>query len=114
MTSDKYVIKDGKVAVLYSASYGCGWASECYEDKDDRLAMCTNPLLVKAVLTKVDYEILEMLAEAEYPNRYVGGVDKLEVEWVPLGEPFRIDEYDGCEAVVLRSEEEYMVVEDES
>jgi len=32
---------------------------------------------------------------------YLGGLEDLEVKWLPIGTKFRIDEYDGSESIEL-------------
>ena len=44
----------------------------------------------------------EWLAEnigEEYSNVYCGGAIDLEIEWLPEGTPFIINEYDGSESI---------------
>lgn len=101
------VIKDGKVAVLYSEGYGAGWYSwntghpECLFD----------PELVRLILSK-DYSkdnVVE-LAETKYGESfYTGGAEGLTVGWVPQGEQFDIDEYDGAESLIIIGETDYLI-----
>jgi hypothetical protein len=39
-----------------------------------------------------------------YPDMYTGGMDDLEVAWLPVGTAFRIHEYDGSESIEIREE----------
>jgi hypothetical protein len=39
---------------------------------------------------------------------YTGGIDGLEIEWVPLGTRFYIDEYDGAETLITIDEMNWM------
>jgi hypothetical protein len=95
---DKLII-EGRVAVLVSHGYGAGWYSwECNE------AMLFDPILAQALLGgKTDAEITR-IAKQRYPNQYLGGLDGLTVHWVPLGTEFRINEYDGSEALMYKSD----------
>jgi hypothetical protein len=90
---EKY-IRDGKVAVLYSPGYGAGW----YTWNDDQEGMIFDRELVAAVLAE-DYAALKEIAARKYPEAYLGGGDKLEIEWLEPGTVFVIDEYDGSESI---------------
>lgn len=91
------LIKDGQVAVLVSRGYGSGWGSEGLN--------VFEPEIVEAILDGKSDRDIEAIAEDIYPNHYLGGLDGLEVQWVPVGTRFRIEEYDGAES--LRLEHEY-------
>ena len=89
------VIKNGKVAILYSPGYGAGWSS--WSEDETKLY---NPKFVEAIEQgKTGVELVE-LADIEYPDAYNGGAKDLEIEWIPIGTPFTIDEYDGSESIV--------------
>jgi hypothetical protein len=95
MSNDKYprVIRDGKVAVLYSPGYGAGWFSW----NTDWPAMVFDPDMVAAVESG-DCEAQERIASEKWPNAYTGGLP-LKIEWIDKGERFEINEYDGSESV---------------
>lgn len=97
-------VRDGKVAVLVSHGFGAGWYSWHHIE-----ALVFDPIVVDMVETGRQDEI-EGYVENKYPEEdpYCGGVDRLTVHWVPLGDRFRIDEYDGSETLVLESEEQWM------
>ena len=100
---EKY-IKDGKVAVLYSPGYGAGWSTE--EDGELAESLIFDPEIVKILLDREDKwetKIIE-LCEKKYPKIYTGGVYRLEIEWLNLGQEFKIDEYDGFESIILKEE----------
>ena len=88
--------KDGMVAVLYTCSYGSGWYS-CNKGNPD---MVFDKDIVFAVLDD-DYEAAEKIAKQKYPECHLSGVSYLDVDWVPEGCAFRIDEYDGKEEVII-------------
>ena len=99
------VVRAGFVAVLYSPGYGAGWYS--WHRKEELLY---DPNIVQMVLEDRKDDI-EDYCLGLYPNDvepYMGGTDHLTIEWVPLGEKFRIDEYDGAESVVLASRENWL------
>ena len=89
------VIRDGKVAVLVSRGYGAGWSSWT----DEVETVLFHPKLVQMVEERRHSEITEEWMEKELgiEGFYTGGIDGLEIEWVPIGTKFVIDEYDGAE-----------------
>lgn len=95
------VIRNGKVAVLYSPGYGAGWSTWNY-DNDIENVMIFHPELVKLVeenrKEEITEELIKKLANTEH---YVCllGVDGLTIEWLPKDTSFYIDEYDGFESI---------------
>ena len=103
------VVRAGFVAVLYSPGYGAGWYS--WHRKEELLF---DPNIVQMVLEDRKDDIEDYVL-AKYPNEddpYIGAADDLTIEWVPVGEKFRIDEYDGAESVVLASRENWLTAKD--
>lgn len=94
MEFEKYM-RDGMVAVLYSPGYGAGWYSWNQEEK----GLLFDKRIVEKVLSghPVTQEFMESLG---YTTGYYNGARDLRVEWVRVGQAFRIDEYDGNETVV--------------
>lgn len=94
------VIRDGKVAVIISPGYGAGWYSwHGYEE------LLFHPKLVELVEqgrrgSITEKLCLEILGNPKDAYMYLGGAHQLVIEWVPVGTPFRIDEYDGSESLV--------------
>ena len=92
----KKVIRDEKVAVLYSPGYGAGWYSwnqECPQ-------LLFAPELVKLVEAgKRDGEEFKDVVLKIAPGAYIGGSNQLKIEWVTKGHRFEISEYDGNESV---------------
>ncbi|NDB83503.1 MAG: hypothetical protein EB127_12365 [Alphaproteobacteria bacterium] len=102
------VVRNGHVAVLVSHGYGAGWYT--WHHKEELLY---DPVIVDMVERKVDNleDAVEAYIHSKYPDDdqpYVGGVDGLAIYWVPVGERFRIDEYDGAESLVLESQEVWL------
>ena len=102
------VIRDGKVAVLYTTDYGAGWYS-CHQQEE----LLFHPELVDRVERKKHNEITEeMISEILGVDvercPYIGSVEDLGIFWVPLGVCFRISEYDGLESVHLLEEEDWI------
>ena len=90
------LIKDGQVAVLVSRGYGGGWSSwgqNVFE-----------PEIAQALLDGKYGDELSAIAKRLYPDEYVEGLDCLEVQWVPVGTRFRIEEYDGSETLWLEDQ----------
>jgi hypothetical protein len=91
--------RDGKVAVLISPGFGAGWSTWAGEHKefalfDRRLVEAMETGGSAAVVAKVE----EILGEDRY--FYMGGAGDLEIVWLPKGERFFVDEYDGSESIV--------------
>ena len=98
----KKLIRDGKVAVLVSPGYGAGWYTWHGEEQ-----LIYDPSIVEWVEQEAFDKIVTYM-ELKYPDVYCGGLEDLEVNWVPAGDRFRIDEYDGAESLVLESNEKWL------
>jgi hypothetical protein len=100
------LIKDGKVAVLYSPRYGAGWYSWNTEHKD----LLFHPKIVQKVLDGKREEITdEFIQDLLGINIYTGGAEDLEVEWIAEGTAFEITEHDGYERIETISNHEWLV-----
>ncbi len=91
------VIRDGKVAVLYSPGFGAGWYSW-----NTNVPQCLfSPEIVALVESNqadtITGEFCEELFGVDYFCAL--GADQLEIEWLPSGTHFDIDEYDGSESI---------------
>jgi len=97
--------KDGAVAVLISPGYGAGWST--WNDNkiayDKRVVEYFDAHPPKLSLKELD-EAEEYLASIGYPETYMGGYNQLVKEWISIGEPFMIREYDGSEKIVTTNE----------
>ena len=96
------VIRDGKVAVLYSPGYGAGWYTW---NNDNYKQLIFQPTLVKMVEEGKQEEITEELCQnllGLSDGDYVCdlGVSDLEIKWVKEGTPFYICENDGHEYII--------------
>jgi hypothetical protein len=98
-------IKDGKVAVLYSPGYGAGWSTWNSEHASD---FAFNADLVSAFLEGGSMA-LAIAAEKKFPDCYTGGARDVQIEWVPQGTAFRINEYDGNESIEYIGAQSYLV-----
>lgn len=96
------VIRDGKVAVLYSPGYGAGW----YTWSSDHPEIVFHPKLV-AIAEGVDpqpedmeeFIAKEVLSHKEDNYVYTGGWSTISIMWVEVGQQFIINEYDGHESI---------------
>lgn len=102
------VERDGKVAVLYSPSFGSGWYSWSSVSQD----ILFDPTIVEWVelrdKNRRDSKALEIPEKAireyidnTYPDMYIGSnfID-LKIYWIDKGTVFRVDEYEGKESIV--------------
>ena len=101
------VVRDGKVAVLYSPGFGAGWST--WADKEIRERLLFDPEVVAWVEDGKSGPLPDI--ESKYGDGYVydGGASELMIRWVPLGVRFRIHEYDGSESVILDDEDEWVI-----
>ena len=102
------VVRFGKVAVIYSPQHGAGWYSWHHVEE-----LLFDPNLVDLIERQATGEEIEQYCIEHYQNEdksyYWGGVDELEIKWIPEGSIFRIDEYDGAESVVLQDDDDWIV-----
>jgi hypothetical protein len=92
------VVRDGKVAVLYSPKYGAGW----YSWNRDRIEILFDPAIVD-LIEKGQAEELQVYVTLKYPDLYTGGLEDLAIEWIPVGSRFIIEEHDGAETVKVQN-----------
>lgn len=101
---EKEIIRDGKVAILYSPRFGAGWYTwhrvyELLRDPEvvhlvecrDRAPEDERPYYTEKIMTYCD--------NTYGTDHFYGGADGLCIEWIELGDKFRINEYDGSETV---------------
>ena len=100
------VVRDGKVAVLYSPGFGAGWSTWNSPNTD----LVFDPVIVDFVLNKSENWIEGVVAYCSiaYPDAYTGGVPGLKVEWIASGTQFFIGEYDGSESIVVNVETDWI------
>jgi len=97
------LVRDGKVAVLIHQDYGAGWSTWSYEKAEELLF---DKDIARAVLDK-DFELAESIATQKYHDECLLRLDKIKVVWIPVGEEFRLTEYDGYEHIHLKKHEHY-------
>jgi len=98
------LVKDGKIAVLYSPGFGAGWYTWNYDTPE----ILFDPAIVKFVENKKWAE-LDTYVTLKYPEIYKGGMTDLQVKWIPEGTLFKVNEYDGSESIELKENEYWMV-----
>jgi len=99
------VIRDGKVAVLYSPGWGAGWYT--WHGMEE---LVYHPKLVEMVennqhkeITKgLIAELLGIIDEDDMPFISVSAIEDLKIVWLPVGTQFLIEEYDGNESITLK------------
>lgn len=96
------VIRDGKVAVLYSSARNRGWYSNHKKPE-----MLFHPKLVEVVeqgtIDNLTIGVLrELLGEEFY--YYVTDIENLDIRWIPLGSTFTVEECEGREIIQLQDE----------
>jgi hypothetical protein len=68
-----------------------------------------DPDLAKIILGESDGdETLEEVAARKYPHDYLGGLSELQVQWLPEGTAFSINEYDGSESIQTATALDYI------
>ena len=93
----KKEVRDGKVAVLVSHSFGAGWYTQHGIEE-----LIFHPKIVELVEQDNRHEITEELCKKLLDtNKYVCafGVSGLKIFWINIGDKFIIEEYDGCEDI---------------
>jgi hypothetical protein len=93
------VVRDGRVAVLYSPGYGAGWFSWNTEYPE----IIFDPGLVDLV-EQGDKEKILAYVNLKWPDAYTGGLEDLQIEWLPAGTEFVIDETDGAEFIKIKDD----------
>ena len=92
------VIKDGKVGVLVSPGFGAGFSTW-----GAPIEAIFNPTLIELVQQQKVQEAIDFV-EKTWEDVYSGGVQDLVVVWVPEGSEFIIEEYDGSESLMLKTD----------
>jgi len=91
------LVKDGKVAVVYSPDFGGGWSTwHDVDPMDSRMAEA----VISGDKAKMKKAFVEMSGESEFLPDF----EQLRVAWLPVGQEFRINEYDGHESIQLKED----------
>lgn len=111
------VIRDGKVAVLYSPGYGAGWYTwnsarpECLFDPEivalveKKDAAFLNAMVPVRVIVKEIAALAERKWGADGNYFCTLGAEDLTIAWVPEGTLIRVCEYDGAESIEVVGED---------
>lgn len=102
---EKKYDSSGRVAVLVSPGYGAGWSTWAPEDKVDQMLFDSRLVDLALDGAKVgddssSCKVECLLSEIFDAVPYTGGWDSVKVHWLTPGTRFRIDEYDGSEALI--------------
>lgn len=91
------VIRDGKVAVLISPGFGAGWSTWASGSVAEK-AMFDRRLVeaAEAGVKDIDPIVKEVFGDEHF---YTGGWRQIQIAWLPVGEHFTIEEYDGFESL---------------
>jgi len=96
------VIRDEKVAVIYSPGYGAGWST--WNTDEDQETLIFSPELVRLIESEVP--ITDKVLKGLFgDNIYNPG--NFRIKWIPVGTAFRINEYDGAESIETYDGERY-------
>jgi hypothetical protein len=93
------LVRDGLVAVLVSPGHGAGWSTWNTEHEE----ILFDPAIVEFVEHN-KWEELEVYVKLKYPDIFIGGMQDLQVEWLPEGTEFIIEEYDGSEKLQVKDD----------
>jgi hypothetical protein len=97
------VIRDGAVAVILTKEHGAGWYSW-----HNIAELLYDPVIVDLVEKEKFAEVAEYTSK-KYPDIYLGGYKHLRVVWLLEGTEFRIEEYDGYEDIMLKSNSKWLI-----
>lgn len=98
------VVRDGKVAVIYSPGFGAGWSTWDYDYGE---ALIFDPMLVKYIEDN-NRDALYSYVAMRYPDAYTGGLDDAVITWITEGTLFRINEYDGSESIEILGDSDWI------
>ena len=101
------VIRDGKVAVLYSPGFGAGWFTWGAPPE-----AVFHPTIVELVEqgknSEITNELMIELFGKEKGDFYIGGTRDLIIEWIEEGYEFDIHEYDGNESIDYKEKTDWL------
>ncbi len=102
------VVRNGKVAVVYSPSYGSGWYT--WHGKEELLF---HPEIIGKIEENKRADITEefclnLLGDSVKDDIYCGGVEDLRIKWIEQGQEFELEEYDGSESITEIHREKYL------
>jgi hypothetical protein len=89
--NDKIINEEGEVAVAISPEYGAGWAS--WGD--------VSPFDAEFNSLILEDKIEEAKSLAVERGIYSGGLNGIQIKWIPKNVEFVIEEYDGAESIKI-------------
>ena len=98
------LVVNGKVAVLYSPGFGAGWYTWNYDTPE----ILFDPGIV-SLIEEEKWDEMKTYVALKYPQIYDGAIDDIQVEWVPEGALFKVNEYDGAESLELKESDDWLV-----
>jgi hypothetical protein len=99
------LIRNGCVGIIYSPGHGAGW----YSGNIDQPEILFDPALIDFI-EKQEWAKFREYMVLKYPSVYVSERNlDLEIEWLPEGTEFRVEEYDGAEGIVLKHQVNWLV-----
>ena len=102
------LIRDGKVAIIYSPGFGAGWSTWNTEYNFLAEELIFDPGLVDLIINRRSWEQIEAYVALKWPGVHTGGLEQAVVEWVAQGTEFKITEYDGSESLQFRDSDEWI------
>jgi hypothetical protein len=90
------VIRDRRVAVIFSPGYGSGWYTSHNIEE-----LIFDPSIVEWIEAE-EYDKIKNYMILKYPDIWFGALDDLRIAWIPEGTEFQIDEYDGNESIMFK------------
>jgi len=103
------LIRDGKVAVIYSPGFGAGWSTWNLEYTEYGQDLIFDPGLADLISNGSSQEQIEAYVILRWPGVYTGGLDQVVVKWIPIGTEFKITEYDGSESLQFCNSDEWII-----
>jgi hypothetical protein len=108
VTLTNRLIRDGKVAVIYSPGFGAGWSTWNIEYTEYGQELIFDPGLADLLINRKSQDQIEAYVALKWNGVYTGGLEQAVVEWVPIGTEFKITEYDGSESLQFRNSDEWI------
>jgi hypothetical protein len=102
------LIRDGKVAIIYSPGFGAGWSTWNSELNFLAEELIFDPGLVDLIINGRSREQIDAYVRLKWPKAYTGGLEQAQVEWITPGVEFKITEYDGSESLQFRDSDEWI------
>jgi len=100
------IVENGRVAVIYSPGFGAGWSTW----NGDKAILCMHADLVRLLQSGGTANQAETLGKQLTGEEYICvlGWEDCEIMWIPQGQQFEINEYDGSESVHVIGDGSYL------